>query len=329
MSMKSSTSWCRSLQVRFSLGEPACRFRTDLGPRHENDSPGDLAPLEHFVGTRGVGERKDPRRDGGESQVEKRLRRFAELVAIEVLGGIARQGEPVDETPSVEPNVSASDRAHQTISAAVPKSQNERWEQRTGNNVEHCIDALRWHRSVAMMSDDVRSSGACDEDRYRANTPSRTRDEHRLSGEDAEPLQAGVCGHAGQTDPGERDRIDVIWQRRDDGRGDRYELRITAITLGAHAAEPLHRGPDAIAHVDTHDIVRNFDDLTHHLEARNVGKTRFPPDVPVAGADLEVRVVDGGGEGADSNVASLKRWQFDSLELQDFGWAGPSHHDGV
>lgn len=51
-----------------------------------------------------------------------------------------------------------------------------------------------------MMSEDVRPSGACDEHCCCTDTSSRTRDEHRLSGEDSKPFQASMSGHAGQAD---------------------------------------------------------------------------------------------------------------------------------
>ena len=59
----------------------------------------------------------------------------------------------------------------------------------------------------------------------------------------------------------------------------------------AGTTEALHRRPDAIADAHARDIWRGLDDIAHDLEAWYVGEWRRLADLPVAGADPQVRVI--------------------------------------
>jgi hypothetical protein len=68
-------------------------------------------------------------------------------------------------------------------------------------------------------------------------------------------------------------------------------------------------------------------DLADDFQPRHVGEARFPCDWPVPGTNLEVRVVDGRGERAQSHLAADEWRERDLFDCEDFGRTGPPHHD--
>jgi WD40 repeat protein len=69
-------------------------------------------------------------------------------------------------------------------------------------------------------------------------------------------------------------------------------LGVASVAFGAYTAEALHRGPCTVSDCKRAYVVRDLDDLANDFQARHVRKAWFPPDRPVASANLEIRVVD-------------------------------------
>src|SRR5256885_10987639 len=110
-------------------------------------------------------ERKDEVRGTRELQIEKRVRRGAEAVTVQVLRRIAGERQRVEQAPGVELHFASGDGAYQTIAPAVAKRRDERSEQRPADDVEHGVCALRWRRrSATLERDDVRSRGTREEE---------------------------------------------------------------------------------------------------------------------------------------------------------------------